>query len=222
MMYTPDNSSTISAARVRRQPFINPYDSFGLVFRTEFEADDGTIVIFREPTSEDARALMRFINSVVREKKSGILIDKPVTLKEEVGWLNGRLSGIKKRSTVMVGAEVDGRIVGICDAVRRMWKERHRVDVGIALAKTARGKGIGKALMTACIELAQERMLGVEQFELNVLDYNERAQALYKSLGFVEICRIPDVMKEGNEYIGEHRMVLRVKGGRKAKVKKRA
>ncbi|HUU06929.1 MAG TPA: GNAT family N-acetyltransferase, partial [Thermoplasmata archaeon] len=172
------------------------------MFRREFVAKDGTVVIFREPSSEDARALMRFINSVVREKKSGILIDKPVTLKEEVGWLNGRLSDIKKRSTVMITADVDGRIIGNCDAVRRMWKERHRVDVGIALAKPARGKGIGKALMAACIELAQERMSGIERFDLNVLDYNERAQALYKSLGFVEICRIPDVMKEGNEYIG--------------------
>jgi RimJ/RimL family protein N-acetyltransferase len=192
------------------------------VFRTEFEANDGTMVIFREPTSEDARALMRFINSVVREKKSGILIDKPVTLKEEVGWLNGRLGDMKKRSTVMITAEVDGMIIGNCDAVRRMWKERHRVDIGIALAKPARGKGIGKALMTACIELAQERMPGIERFDLNVLDYNERAQALYKSLGFVEICRIPDVMKEGAEYIGEYRMALHVKGGRRAKGKKRA
>jgi RimJ/RimL family protein N-acetyltransferase len=191
------------------------------VFRKEFIANDGTTVIIREPTSADARGLMRFINSVVREEKSGILIDKPVTLKEEVAWLNGRLNDIKKKSTVMVTAEVDGRIVGNCDAVRRMWKERHRVDIGIALAKAARGKGIGKALMTTCIELAQERMPGIERFDLNVLDYNERAQALYKSLGFVKICRIPDVMKEGTEYIGEYRMVLHVRGGRSAKGKKR-
>ncbi|HUV61844.1 MAG TPA: GNAT family N-acetyltransferase [Thermoplasmata archaeon] len=192
------------------------------MFRTEFTANDGTTVIIREPTSSDARGLMRFINSIVREKKSGILIDKPITFKEEVGWLNGRLGDIKKKSTVMLTAEVDGKIVGNCDAVRRMWKERHRAEIGIALAKPARGKGIGKALMTACIELAQERMPGIERFDLNVLDYNERAQALYKSLGFVEICRIPDVMKEGNEYIGEYRMFLDIKSRKGAKGKKRA
>ncbi len=202
--------------------FINPGVSSHLVFRKEFEADDGATVVFREPTRDDARGLMRFINSVVREDRSGILIDKPVTLKEEIGWLTGRLSDIKKRSTVMLVAEADGRIVGNCDAVRRMWKEQHRVDIGIALMKSARGRGIGKALMATTIGLAQERMQGIERFDLNVLDYNERAQTMYKSLGFVNVCRIPDVMKEGDEYIGEYRMVLHVKDRAKSRKKRRS
>lgn len=192
------------------------------MFRKEFTANDGTTVIIREPTSADARGLMRFINSVIREKRSGILIDKPVTFKEEVAWLKGRLGEIKKRSMVMLVAEVDGKIVGNCDAARRMWKEKHMVDIGIALTRSVRGKGVGKALMATCIDLSKERMSGIERFDLNVLDYNKRALALYKSLGFVEICRIPGVMKEGDKYIGEYRMVLHFKGGTRAKRNRRA
>jgi RimJ/RimL family protein N-acetyltransferase len=188
------------------------------VIRKEFEAKDGTQVVLREPVSTDARAMMRFINSVARERRSGIVMDRPVTLKQEEAWLKERLGEIRKRSTVMLVADVDGRIVGSCHVSRRPWKESHRAMIGVALVKSMRGKGIGKALMHETMDLSRKRMRGLESFDLSVLCYNETAQALYKSLGFVEVGCIPDAAKEDGEYVDEMVMVLpgrKRKGARK-------
>jgi RimJ/RimL family protein N-acetyltransferase len=189
------------------------------VFRKEFTAKDGTQVVLREPVSTDAKPMMRYINSVIRERRSGIAMDRPVTLIQEEAWLKARLEEIRKRSEVMLVAEVDGRIVGNCHVSRRPWKERHRAAIGVALVKSTRGKGIGRALMEEAIDLSKRRMQGLESFDLSVLDYNETAQALYKSLGFVEVGRIPDAMKEGGEYLDETLMVLPGRRGRGARKK---
>jgi len=204
--------------RKSRQPFINPGEAFHPVFRKEFAAKDGTVVTFREPTSMDAKSMMRFINSVIRERKSGIVIDRPVTLKHEEAWLKARLEEIKKRAEVMLVAEVDGRLVGNCHVSRRPWKERHRAMIGVVLVESTRGIGIGRALMKETMDLSKKRMRGLEAFDLSVLDYNEAAQTLYRSLGFVEVGYIPDAMKEDGEYSDEMLMILpakRTRGTRK-------
>ena len=170
-------------------------------------AADGTEFVIREPKGSDAKAMMKYINSVIREKRSGIIIDKPLTLKEEEAWLKDRLAEIRKRTTVILVAEMDGEIMGNCHVSRRPWKERHRASIGIALKREVRGKGLGKAMMEATMDLSVERMPGLEVFDLSVLDYNESAQRLYSGLGFFEVGSIPRAMKEGNKYADEKVMV---------------
>ena len=180
------------------------------MYRHEFTAKDGTAVVFREPAMSDAKPLMKFINSVIRETRSGIIIDKPFSLKEEEEWLGARLREIRRRTEVILVAEVEGRIAGSCHISRRLWKERHRALVGIVLSKEARGKGVGRAIMTETMNLTRSRMPGLELFELSFLGYNKAARTLYKRLGFVESCRIPDSVKEGDDYIDETMMFLRI------------
>ena len=176
--------------------------------RKEFTAKNGTQVVLREPVRTDAKSMMRYINSVIRERKSGIVMDRPVTLKQEEAWLKARLEEIRMRSAVMLVAEGEGRIVGNCHVTRRPWKERHRATIGVVLAKSMRGIGIGRALMKETVDLSKRRMRGLESFDLSVFDYNEGAQALYRSLGFVEVGCIPDAMKEDSEYSDEMLMIL--------------
>ncbi len=187
--------------------------------RKEFTAKNGTQVVLREPVSTDAKSMMKYINSVIRERRSGIVVDRPVTLKQEEAWLKARLEEIRKRSVVMLVAEVDGRIVGNCHASRRPWKENHRAAIGVALVKSMRGIGIGRALMKETMDLSKKRMRGLESFDLSVLDYNEAAQVLYRSLGFVRVGCIPDAMKEDGEYSDEMLMVLPGKHERRARKK---
>ena len=54
----------------------------------------------------------------------------------------------------------------------------------------ARGKGIGKIAMTHLENLA--RAAGATRAELGVFEFNERALALYRKLGYQEFKRIPD------------------------------
>ncbi len=178
------------------------------MFILEFRAKDGTRVTFREPKMSDMRNLMRMVNSVTCEPMSGLMINRRIGLKEEKDWLSARLKEIRRRETVMVVVEADGRIVGNCDVKRRGFKEEHRAVLGIVLVKEFRGKGIGEALMKNTIALTKERMKGVEQIDLQTFSYNKRAQALYRKLGFVKIGEVPRAVKEAGRLYGEHLMVL--------------
>lgn len=172
-----------------------------------FEAEDGTKLLFREPGPKDAPELMRFINAFVAERRSGILINKRATLAEEERWLKGWLGDIRAKRGVMLLAESHGKIVGNCTINLFPWKCSHVADFGIALSREVRGKGVGRALMTKAIALARRRMRGIEILELKVFDYNKRAVKLYESLGFVEAGRIPNGVKEGNDYFDDITMI---------------
>jgi ribosomal protein S18 acetylase RimI-like enzyme len=52
------------------------------------------------------------------------------------------------------------------------------------VAETARGSGLGRAMVEAAVARAKER--GCRRIELDVDDENAPARALYESLGFVE------------------------------------
>ena len=176
-----------------------------VVFR--FIGKDGTRLLFREPGPKDAPQLMRFINALVNERRSGLLIDKKVSLETEKAWLKGWLADVKQRRGVMLLVENDGRIVGNSTVSRLPWKSAHAADVGIALSGEIRGIGVGEALMTKTIALARSRMRGLEMLHLKAIAYNDRARALYDKLGFVEVGRIPKANKEGREYFDDILMV---------------
>jgi RimJ/RimL family protein N-acetyltransferase len=176
--------------------------------RSSFIAKDGTEVIIREPVKTDAALLMRLVNAVIDEPMSGLLINKKIGLEYERKWLKGRLDEIRSKKIVQLVAEVDSKIVGSCSVDRRRYKESHRAELGIAISKDYRGKGIGEALMRMSIRLAKQRMKGLEQIDLQTFSYNKRSQNLYKKVGFVRTGYVPRAIKEGNEYYGEHVMVL--------------
>jgi RimJ/RimL family protein N-acetyltransferase len=176
--------------------------------RIPFVADDGTSVVLREPRADDARQMMEFINSVIGEKMSGIVLDKKLTLKAEKAWLAGVMKEIDRKDTVMLLVESDGEILGNCHAARRPMKHSHRATIGIALVKKARGKGIGEAAMRATISLVRQRMNGVGFIDLSTFGYNKRAQSLYRKLGFVKVGDIPSAVKDGDRCFNEHLMAL--------------
>lgn len=91
---------------------------------------------------------------------------------------------------VYLCAVVDGYIVGTAnvDSIGAN-KVKHRAELGVAIDKAFCGVGIGRALITACIECAKEA--GYSQLELEVVRENSNAIALYKSMGFIEFGRNP-------------------------------
>ena len=79
-------------------------------------------------------------------------------------------------------AECGGKIVGFAGA----WiilDESHMTN--IAVLPEWRGRGIGRRLMEALLQYASN--LGAAYMTLEVRAGNEKAQALYKSLGFVKV-----------------------------------
>jgi putative acetyltransferase len=68
--------------------------------------------------------------------------------------------------------------------MRKNPRRRHAATLGMAVKTSARRQGVGSALLTAGINLA-ERWLAVRRIELEVYTDNEAAVALYKKFGFV-------------------------------------
>ena len=98
---------------------------------------------------------------------------------------------MKSPNEVMLLALLDGTVAGTAgvEAVGRKDKVKHRAEFGISVSKAYWGLGLGRALANACIQCAKEA--GYSQLELTAVADNERALALYSSLGFEEFGRNP-------------------------------
>jgi L-phenylalanine/L-methionine N-acetyltransferase len=101
------------------------------------------------------------------------------TLESVREFLNKRGEG----DHVMV-AVVDGEVVGMiglhCSSRPRV---NHRAEIGMMVRDDWHGKGVGKAMMQAVIDLA-DKWLNPTRIELTVFTDNERAIALYRKFGF--------------------------------------
>jgi putative acetyltransferase len=80
---------------------------------------------------------------------------------------------------------LDGdRLVGWCDVLGQIAHARRHVGtLGMAVATSHRGRGVGRALIEAAIARATGR--GLTRIELTVRADNVVAQRLYRSVGFV-------------------------------------
>ncbi|MEY2419441.1 MAG: hypothetical protein QOG90_2121 [Actinomycetota bacterium] len=83
---------------------------------------------------------------------------------------------------VMLLALVDGEAVGWISAEV---EEPGVAELGMGIVEGYRGQGIGSALMHAVTEWAAATPL--DRFVLRVFPHNERALALYRKFGFVEL-----------------------------------
>ena len=63
-------------------------------------------------------------------------------------------------------------------------RRAHAMNLGLTVREDHQGKGVGKALLTALLELA-DGWLNVTRLELTVFTDNARAIALYRKSGFV-------------------------------------
>ena len=99
--------------------------------------------------------------------------------------------------SVVFVATVDGAVVGDASVQRcKPTFARHVGVFSIEVHPEHQRRGIGRALLRACLEWAKER--GIERLELYTRRDNDRARALYESEGFViesareRFIRLPD------------------------------
>jgi RimJ/RimL family protein N-acetyltransferase len=98
-------------------------------------------------------------------------------------WRRHRLSWGPTGVTLV--AEVDGTVVGILTCERGFRAvTRHNGEFGITISASARGISVGRAMLKTLEIWAREH--GVTRIALGVFPHNERARALYRSLGYEE------------------------------------
>ena len=79
--------------------------------------------------------------------------------------------------------------------------------VGMMVRAEARGRGVGRALLEACVARAR-RVPGLEMLTLTVTSTNAAAVALYEAIGFKPYGRLVHAMKLGDTYHDKDLMVL--------------
>jgi ribosomal protein S18 acetylase RimI-like enzyme len=121
---------------------------------------------------DEDRLPMAIVLAAVAEERDAIGTEPPVDIEARAAsWtLDGTF-------VVVVGSEVRGSL----------HVERSRQgygEIGMAIAREWRGRGVGSALMVAAIEWAREQ--GLHKLSLSVWPHNSAAIALYRKYGFVE------------------------------------
>ena len=124
------------------------------------------------PADDDDRLPLAVLFAAVAEERDGIATEPPVDIEARAAsWtLDGTLVALA--GTAIVGS---------------LHVEQSRFgfgELGMAVAREWRGRGVGSALLAAAIEWARERDL--HKLSLSVFPHNAAAIALYRKFGFVE------------------------------------
>jgi len=152
---------------------------------------------------EDAIALLEIQREVVEEGDFFISVSEEFkkTLEQQSEWIKNILEN--ERETLLV-AEMDGEIVGwIVFTTQDRKRLSHTGSMGIMIKKEKRNLGIGKLLLEELLSWAELNPL-IEKVSLGVFSTNQKAIALYKSMGFVEEGRkIKEFKFSDNEYVDD-------------------
>lgn len=178
----------------------------------EFQLKDGRKALIRSPKDEDIQGVLDYLRISAGETE--FILRYP----EECGKytpegekaLFDRVNASDHEA--MLVCLVEGKVAGNCQI---MWstgmKTRHRASVAIALLKAYWGQGIGTRLFREMIRIAEanEQIL---QMELDFVEGNARARALYEKMGFRITGVRPNAirLKDGT-LLNEYSMVREIK-----------
>ena len=174
----------------------------------EYLLKDGRTLILRDPTLADAQEMIDYLK-IVGSETDFLLADENgiegLTLEGEQGWITGTLEA---PNTKMFVGTIDGEIVLVCD-VRAGGRTRiaHYGWVAISIKRAYWHLGIGSIAMQAMVAFAKKTNF-LRTLSLEVREGNERAIALYKRFGFVEIGRHKGKINVRGTYFDEILMDL--------------
>jgi len=169
----------------------------------EFTLKDGSTLIVRDATFNDAIALNQMVAKVFGSTDQVLT---SVAEFKKIGTLELQLKRIKNY-TESVGkclfvAEIDQKMVGTLDFWNGHRKRiAHTGEYGMGVLPDYRNKGIGTCLIEVLLKWAKENPL-IEKVKLGVFSTNTRGIHLYKKMGFIEEGRkIDEVKTENGSYI---------------------
>jgi RimJ/RimL family protein N-acetyltransferase len=156
----------------------------------------GETCTLRSAGVDDAEALLTLVRSVA--------VDAPfaVTQRHEMTSTPDEerkrvCDHLDRPGWIAIVAVVQETLVGICN-FRNGDRERvaHRGSLGLSVASSWRGRGIGRALMEALLDWAAAHPT-IEKVSLAVVEENAPAVSLYRKLGFTEEARRPREIRWG-------------------------
>lgn len=178
-----------------------------LIKESEYTFPNGEKAIIRSARVADAEALKDLRETTSRETHymARCPEDGPMNIEN----IRRGLESMEESErgflvTAFIGDEIVGDL-GVTE-VRPHLKYRHRAYLGMSIREKYTGMGLGSYMMQIALRQAEEN--GFEQVELGVYADNERAQGLYKKMGYVEWGRSPRAFKlPDGTYVDEVQMV---------------
>ena len=155
-----------------------------IIREKEFTLKDGRKALIRSPRDEDIQGMLDYL--YISAGETEFILRYP----EECGKytpegekaLFDRMNASENEA--MLVCLVEGKVAGNCQIGWRTGiKTRHRADVAIALLKEYWNQGIGTRMFREMIRIAEENE-NILQMELEFVEGNTRARALYEKMGF--------------------------------------
>lgn len=156
---------------------------------------DGRTAVFKTPEIEDAGRMLDYIRTACGE--TDFLLRYPeewdgASIEGEEKWIRGLRDS---QNSLAIACYIDGEIVGNCEInFRSGIKTSHRAGVAIAILKEYWDLGIGSAMFEELIAAAEARA-EIQIVELEFVEGNDRARALYEKYGFKVVGERPNAFK---------------------------
>ena len=150
----------------------------------EFKLKDGRTAVIRSPKDEDIPGMLEYLYISARETEFILRYPEECSKYTAEGEkaLFDRVN--KADNEAMLVCLMDEKLVGNCQiAWSNALKTKHRASVAIALLSEYWNQGIGTRLFQELIRIAEENKELI-QIELEFIEGNSRARALYEKMGF--------------------------------------
>lgn len=150
----------------------------------QFPLDSNRVCTIRLLTEDDAAEARRIFP--ISHGESDFLMYMPgefdLSLEQEQAFIRER---VENPRALLLCAELDGQLIALAGAQAPKYKRMaHQAELGITVLKEFWRQGLGRKLTLCIIEWANVE--GLRKLTLRVFADNERAHALYRSLGFTQ------------------------------------
>ena len=173
---------------------------------------DGRKAVIRSPRDEDIPGMLEYLR--VSAGETEFILRYPeecgkYTPEDEKALFDRANASDHEAMLVCL---VEGKVAGNCQIV---WstgiKTRHRASVAIALLREYWNQGIGTRMFRELIRIAEENR-NILQLELDFIEGNVRARALYEKMGFRVTGVKPNAirLKDGT-LLNEYEMVREIR-----------
>lgn len=156
---------------------------------------DGRAAILRSPEVADAAELLAYITKACGETE--FLARYPeewenMPLEREQAWVQN----LRESPNILaIACFIDSKLAGNCEiSFKPGIKMGHRATVAIAILQEYWGLGIGSAMFEEMIAAAKEH--GTMIMELEFIEGNDRARALYEKFGFEIVGKKPNAIRQ--------------------------
>ena len=178
----------------------------------EFKLKDGRTALIRSPKDEDIPGMLEYLYVTAGETEFVLRYPEECGKYTAEGEkaLFDRVN--KSDNEAMLVCLIEGKIAGNCQITwSKGIKTRHRASVAIALLSEYWNQGIGTRLFQELIRIAEENK-DLIQIELDFIEGNSRARALYEKMGFRITGIKPNAirLKDGT-LLNEYSMIREIK-----------